>query len=216
MNLPVLYSGLIFLSKLNFIKFIGFVIEMRVICEVVFIARFKIIVGGKVIEKTVIVRALPIFETLEVNLTRLNFFSVVDFFAGLRNICAALDLIHDVELQSPNDIGRIFNAAGFFKTLERNGLIIVGAIERADDNEGGIGVALKFFEFADGIVYSEFDIIFMMRNDLKIIEADNRSFAFAVAERTKKVKQVVNRFVLKFNDLEVSRRFSHFVNYVGI
>ena len=53
---------------------------------------------------------------------------------------------------------------------------IVSAIETADDDEGGIGVALKFFEFADGIVYSEFDIIFMMRNDLKIIETNLNSF----------------------------------------
>ena len=144
--------------------------------------------GGEIFEETVIVRALPIFETLEVNLARLLLFSKVNFFASLRNICAAFNLIHNVKLQSPNNVGGVFNTAGFFKTLERNGLIIVGAIERADDNEGGISVTLKFFEFANRIVDAEFNLILVMRNNLKIVKANNGGFLRIGAERANEVK----------------------------
>ena len=132
--------------------------------------------SGKIIEKAVIIRALPIFETFEVDLTRLAFFSVINSLASLRNIRATFDLIQDVELKSPNNISGVFNTARLFETLERNGLIVVGAVERTDDDEGGVGVALKSFEFADGVVDAEFDIVFVMRNNLKIVEADDRSF----------------------------------------
>ena len=40
-------------------------------------------------------------------------------------------------------------------------MIVVISIESTDDNEGGVGVALKFFEFADSIINAEFYIVFM-------------------------------------------------------
>ena len=42
--------------------------------------------GGKIVEKTIIVGALPIFEALELNLARLLLFSDVDFFSRVSNI----------------------------------------------------------------------------------------------------------------------------------
>ena len=42
--------------------------------------------GGKIIEEAVIVGALTIFETLELNLSGLLVFSVVNFFAGVGDI----------------------------------------------------------------------------------------------------------------------------------
>ena len=127
-------------------------------------------------------------------MTRLNFFSVINSLASLRNIRAAFNLIQDVELQSPNDIGRIFNAARLFETLERNGLIVVGAIEGTDDDEGGVGVALEIFEFANSVIDAEFDIVLVMRNNLKIVKADDRSFFRLKAKGANTVEQVVDGF----------------------
>lgn len=90
------------------------------------------------------------------NVARLTFFSVVDFLTGLRNIRTAFNFVHDEKLQSPDNISGIFNAAGLFETLEGNGLIVIGTVERTDDDEGGVGVALKFFEFANGVVNAKF------------------------------------------------------------
>ena len=134
-------------------------------------------------------------------MTRLVFFGIVDFLASLGNVCAAFKLIHYVELKSPDNISRIFNAARFFETLEGNGLVVIGAIKGADDDESGVGVALEFFEFANSIVNAEFNIVFVMRNNLKIVDANDRSFTAFCAERTKEVEQVVSRFVLKFENL---------------
>ena len=144
--------------------------------------------SGKIVEVAIVIRALSIFETFEMDLTRLAFFSVINSLASLRNIRAAFDLIHDVELKSPDDIGRIFDTTRLFETLKRNGLIVVGAVERTDDDEGGISVALKSFEFADGVVDAEFDIVFVMRNNLKIVEADDRSFFRLKAKRANTVE----------------------------
>ena len=144
--------------------------------------------GREIIEKAVIVGALSIFETLEMNLARLILFSVVNFFASVGNIHAAFNFIHDVELKSPNNVRRIFDSAGLFETLEGNGLIIVGTIERADDDEGGVGIALKFFEFADSIVNAEFNVVNAVGNNLEIVDANDRGFIFAVAERTEEIE----------------------------
>lgn len=119
------------------------------------------------------------------DLARLAFFCVVDFLASLRNICATFNFVHDIKLQSPNDIGRIFDTARLFETLEGNGLVVVSTIEGTDDNESGVGIALKFFEFANGVVDAEFDVIFVVRNNLKVINANDRSFGVGGAERTK-------------------------------
>lgn len=109
-------------------------------------------------------------------MSRLAFFGVVDFLTGLGNICAAFNLVHDEELQSPNDISGVFDTARLFETLEGNRLVVVGTVEGTDDDEGSVGVALKFFEFTNGIVNAEFDVVLVMRNDLKIVKANDRSF----------------------------------------
>ena len=110
------------------------------------------------------------------------------FFASLRNVCAAFNFVHNEKLQSPNNVSGVFNAAGLFETLEGNGLIVVGAIEGTDDDKSGIGVALEFFEFANSVVNAEFDVVLVMRNDLKVIKADDGSFFRLNAERTKEVE----------------------------
>lgn len=68
-------------------------------------------------EKAIVIGALPIFETLELNLTRLLTFSVVDALARVSNIIG-IDRIENVELQSPNNISGVFNVTRFFETLE--------------------------------------------------------------------------------------------------
>ena len=87
-------------------------------------------------------------------MTRLLPFGVVDSFARIGEI-AGVDVVQDVELQSPNDVGGVLDVPRLLETLEGNRLRVVGAIETADDDEGGVGVALKFLEFADGIVNAE-------------------------------------------------------------
>lgn len=88
-------------------------------------------------------------------------------------------------MKSPNDIGSIFNVAGFLEALEGNGVSVIGAIERADDDESGIGVALEFFELANRVIDAELGGIAGRRNDLEVIEADDGSFGFVGAEGTK-------------------------------
>ncbi len=44
-----------------------------------------------------------------------------------------------------------------------------------DDDEGSVGVALKFFEFTNGIVNAEFYVVLVMRNDLKYDKIIKRS-----------------------------------------
>ena len=59
-------------------------------------------------------------------------------------------------MQSPNDVGGVFNIARFLKALEGNRVDIISAIKTADDDESGIGVALKFFKLAYRIINAEF------------------------------------------------------------
>ena len=113
--------------------------------------------GAEVIEEAIVVVALPILETFKVDLTRLLLFGVLNFFAGSRNVSQALDLIHNIELQSPDYIGRIFNASGFFERFKGNLLKVVEPVEGTDDDEGGIGLTLEGLELADSVVNAELD-----------------------------------------------------------
>lgn len=120
-----------------------------------FVARLESIVCGIVTKVTVVVGALPILEALQMNLPRLLPLGVVDSFASFGNVVVAFELVHHVELQSPNDIGGVFNVPRFLETLEGNELRVVRPIETADDYKGRIGIALKFFKLANRIINAE-------------------------------------------------------------
>ena len=167
--------------------------------------------GGKIIEVTVIIGALPIFEALELNLARLFLFSDVDFFPRVGDI-VRIDRVEDIKLQSPNDISGIFYVAGFFKTLEGNALSVVSAIETAYDNESGVGVALEFFKLANGIINAKFCRFLARRNNLEIVKADDRSLLLVQAKRFETNKKFINGFVLQFQNLQISLRASDFAN----
>ena len=166
---------------------IRFVVVMVAVLEVFLIARQEAVVSGMVVKETVVVDSLSILEARELNLTGLLFFSFIDFLAIFRSV-ERVERVEYIELQSPNDIGGIFDIAGFFEALERNGMGVIGAVEGADDDKGSIGVALKLLELANGIVNAEFGGIAGRRNDLKVIEADDGSFGFVRAERSKQGK----------------------------
>ena len=68
------------------------------------------------------------------NVTRVSFFSIVDNVAILGN-STVKQFVGAVELQAPNDIGGVFDIAGFFEGFKGNFLRIVEAVERADDDE---------------------------------------------------------------------------------
>ena len=141
----------------------------------------------KIVEETVIVGALPIFKAFELDLPRLLFFGFVDFLPSVRDV-ERVDRIDDEELKSPDDIGSVFDIAGFFEALEGNWLCVIITVERTDDDKSRISVALEFFELANRIVDAEFSRIFRGRYDLKIIETNDGSFSFVVAERFEKRK----------------------------
>ena len=141
----------------------------------------------EIVEKAIVVGALPIFETLELNLSRLLLFGFVDFLPSVRDV-EGVDGIDDEKLKSPNDIGSVFNITGFLEALEGNGLCVIVAIERADDDKSGVGVALKFFKLANRVVDAKFCRIFGGRDNLKVIETNDGSFSFVVAERFEKRK----------------------------
>ena len=80
---------------------------------------------------------------------------------------------------------------------------VVVTVEGRDDDKSGIGVALKFFELANGIINAELGGVFRGRNDLKVVETNYRSIGFVGAERFKQSDKVVDRLVLKFQNAEV-------------
>ena len=75
---------------------------------------------GKVAKVAVVVGALSILEALQMNLSRLLTFGVVDTFSSISNVVVAFERVHDVELQSPDDIGGVLDIARLFETLERD------------------------------------------------------------------------------------------------
>ena len=119
------------------------------------LARLEIVVGTVIVEETIIVSALPIFETFELNLSWLLFFSRLDFLPSVRNI-AGIDCVEDIELQSPHHICGVLDIARLLERLEGNGLRVVRPIKTADDDKSGIGVALEFFELAHRVIDAEF------------------------------------------------------------
>ena len=151
---------------------IGIGISGRIVGSPVVVAEFftlsKAVVSRVVVEKTIVIGALPIFKAFELNLARLLLFGFVDFLSSVRDV-ERVGIIDDEELKSPNDIGSVFDIARFFKALEGNGLCVIIAVERTDDDKSRISVALKFFELANGIVDAEFSGIFRGGDDLKII-----------------------------------------------
>ena len=103
-------------------------------------------------------------------------------------------------MQSPDNIGGVFDIARFLETLERNRVDIVSAIETADYDESSIGVALKFFKLSNRIINAEFSRLARSGNNLEVIKADDRSFSFIAAKRIEQGKQFVDRFVLEFKN----------------
>ena len=115
--------------------------------------------SGEIVEETLVVGALAILEAFKLNLPRLLFLSVVDLFAYVGEITRT-KIIENIELESPDNVGGVLNVARFLEALEGDGLHVVLAIERANDEKGGVSVALKFFELANGIVNAEFGSVF--------------------------------------------------------
>ena len=75
---------------------------------------------------------------------------------------------------------------------------VVCTVERTDDNESGVGIALELFKLANGVIDAEFGRFLAGRNDLKIVKTDNRSFSFVETKRFEPNKKLVNGFVLHF------------------
>ena len=110
-------------------------------------------------EVAIVVDALPIFEALELDLTRLLFFRFFDLLACVGE-AAEIQMIENVELQSPDNVGGVFDVARLLETLEGDGSDVVVAVEAADDEKGGVGIALELFKLANGIVNAEFGGVF--------------------------------------------------------
>ena len=111
--------------------------------------------SGVVEEEAIVIDTLPILKAFKIDLARLLIFGLFNTFAELREVIVAFEMVHKVELESPDDIGGIFNVARFLEALEGNGLRVIGAVETAYDEECGVGVALEFLELADGIINTE-------------------------------------------------------------
>ncbi len=90
-------------------------------------------------------------------------------------------------MESPDDIGGVFDIAGFLEGFKGNVLVIVIAIKRADDDKSGIGITLKRFEFVNDVVNTRLvgDKLFFVgrRNNLEIVETNDGGLIFIVAER---------------------------------
>lgn len=98
------------------------VISRRVfVFKVRFIARYKAVIGWKVLEKNVVINALPIFQATKLNLTGIIFFSLVDNVAILGN-SPVKKFVGTIELKTPNDISGVFDISGFFEGFKGNAL----------------------------------------------------------------------------------------------
>ena len=115
--------------------------------------------GGEIFEEALVVGALAILKTFELNLPRFIFFSVVDLLAHVGEAARA-QVIENIELKSPYNVGGVLDVAAFLEALEGNGLHVILAIETADDEKGSVGVALKFFYLANGIINAELGGVF--------------------------------------------------------
>ena len=164
---------------------IRFIVVAVAVLEIFLVAGFEAVVSRVVFEEAVIIGALSVFEAFKINLSRLLFFSLFNAFTKLGNVTVSFQFVKKVKLQSPDDIGGVFDIARFLETLERNGVDVVSAIETADNDESGISVALEFLQLANGVVNTELGGFTTGRNDLKIIETNDRSFGFVKAERFK-------------------------------
>lgn len=111
--------------------------------------------SGVVEEEAIVIDTLPILKAFKIDLARLLILGLFDTFAKLREVIVTFEVVHKIELESQDDISGVFNVAGFLEALEGNGLRVIGAVETADDEECGVGVALKFLKLADGIVDTE-------------------------------------------------------------
>ena len=110
--------------------------------------------SGEVLEEAFVVGTLSILKALELDLARLLFFGFIDKLAVFGSI-ERVKRVGDEKLKSPDDVGGVLNVAAFLEALEGNGVCVVGAIERADDEKGSIGVALKLLELAHRIINTE-------------------------------------------------------------
>ena len=127
---------------------------------------------------------MPILEALEINLARLVFFRLVDFLAQFGQVIEVLEVVHKVELESPNDVGSVFDVAALLETLEGNGLRVIHPVEATDDDESSVSVPLEFFQLANGVVDTQLRRFARRRDDLQVVEADNRRTAFFGAQRS--------------------------------
>ena len=142
------------------------------------VAGLKAIVSRVVVEEAIVVCALPILEALEINLARLLFFRLIDFLAQFGQVIEVLQLVHKVELESPNDVSGVLDIAALLETLEGNGLRVIHPVETTDNDESGVGVALEFFQLANGVVNAQLRCFARRRNNLQVVKANNRRTAF--------------------------------------
>ena len=147
--------------------------------------------SGEIVEKALVIGALAILEAFELNLPRLLFFSVVNLFAKVGEV-SWTKMIEDVKLESPDNVGGVLDVAALFEALEGDGLHVILTIERADYEKGRVGVALKFFELADGIIDAKVGGFAAGRNDLEVVKANDGSFSFVGTERFEQSEQVVD------------------------
>ena len=77
------------------------------------------------------------------------------------------------ELQAPDNVGGIFNVAGFLERLKRNFGIVIGAIQTADNNESGICSASAGKNFVKNVIESGFCIFGITRQKLQVVNGDN-------------------------------------------
>ena len=98
----------------------------------------KIIELGVVMKSTgVVAFTIAIFEAHELNVSwgrLLGGFYFLAFLFQFRFLVENV-VVNDLELKPPDNVCRVFNAAGFLKALVVNGGEIVLAVEGADQND---------------------------------------------------------------------------------
>ena len=173
------------------------------------VAGSKKIVSGEIVKEAVIIVAVTIFKALKVELTRLNFFSVVEFFSNGGNIGAVFDRVGDEELKSPNDVCGVFDIAGFLERFKGDLRIVIDAIERTDYDEGSISVALEGFEFVNNVINASFVggkfKVVRRRDNLKVVNANNGRFVFVIAVRSQNTQEIINGLIAQFNQIDFVR-----------
>ncbi len=164
--------------------------------------------GAVVVETAVEVSTVAIFDAAENDLTRLSFEGVGNNLFALDWFFSTGKFVENGELEAEQRNGGIFGDAGL---RVGDGLAVTGAVERADDENDRVGVALENAEASENFVDGGFTVLAFDGNDLNVVNADDELFVGAGKWR-ELADEIVDVFAVKFENAQIEVGVTEFVD----